>query len=52
MRCEYLPVTLQDVLEEESDGAVADAHGVWRESIDVFSMQEVLLELVLGDEMR
>ena len=48
---ESLPVSLQDVVEEESDGAVADTHGVWREPVNVFSMQEVVLELILGDEV-
>ena len=40
---EYLPVALQDVSEEESDTVGADAHGVRCESINVFSMQDVLL---------
>ncbi len=49
---ESLPVARQDGLEEKSDAAGADAHGVRRESIDVFSMQDVLLELGFGDEVR
>jgi hypothetical protein len=33
-----VPIALQDVLGEESDAAVADAHGSWGEAIDVFSV--------------
>lgn len=30
-----LPVACKDVLGEESESAVADAHGAWRESVDI-----------------
>src|SRR5712691_3009164 len=48
---EELPIALQNVEVEEADAAVADAHGGWRELIDVFAMQNVLLELGFGDEV-
>jgi hypothetical protein len=48
---EDLPVALQNVQGEESNAARADAHGGWREVIDVFAMQHVLLELGFGDEV-
>jgi hypothetical protein len=48
---EALPVTLQNVQGEESDATGADAHGVWCELIDVFAMQNVVLDLGFGDEM-
>ena len=43
------PVTLQDVLIEESDAAVADAHRSRGEAIDVFPVQEVVLKFLFGD---
>ena len=47
--CEGVPVTLEDVLIEEADTAVADAHGRWGEAIDVFAVQEVALQLLFRD---
>ena len=41
---EDMPVVLQDVGEEEPDAAVTDAHGFWRPVIDIFSMEEVILQ--------
>jgi len=48
---EDLPIALQNVEGEEADAAGADAHGGWRELIDVWAMQNVLLELGCGDEV-
>ena len=48
---EELPGTLQNVQGEESEAAGADAHGVWRELIDVFAMEHIVLELGCGDEV-
>jgi len=45
------PVTLQDVLREESDAAVADAHRNRGEVVDIFSVQEVLLKFLFRDEV-
>ena len=34
------PVALEDVLIEEANTAVADAHGGWREAVDVFAVKD------------
>jgi hypothetical protein len=47
-----VPIALQDVDIEEADAAVADAHGLGRPVIDVFSLEEVLLEFRFGDQIR
>src|SRR5215475_7012210 len=44
-----IPVTLEDVLIEEADTAVADAHGRGGEAIDVFAVQEVVLQFLFRD---
>ena len=46
---EGVPVAFEDVLIEEADTAVADAHGRWGEAIDVFPVQEVVLQLLFRD---
>jgi hypothetical protein len=46
---EGMPVTLEDVLEEELDATVADAHRSRGESVNVFPVQEVVLEFRFGD---
>jgi hypothetical protein len=46
---EELPSALQNVEGEEAEAAVADAYGGWCELIDVFAMQNVVLELGFGD---
>ena len=46
---ERVPVALEDVLIEEANTAVADAHGRWGEAIDVFAVQEVALQLLFRD---
>jgi hypothetical protein len=33
-----VPITLENVLREESDATVAEAHGSWGEAIDVFAV--------------
>ena len=43
------PIALEDVLIEEANTAVADAHGGWGEAVDVFPVQEVVLKLLFGD---
>jgi hypothetical protein len=44
-----MPVALQDVLIEEADAAVADTHGRGGEAIDIFAVQEVVLQLLFRD---
>jgi hypothetical protein len=44
--CEGVPVTLEDVLREEANATVAEAHGRWGEAVDVFAVQEVALQLL------
>ena len=46
-----VPSTLEDVLVEEADTAVADAHGRGGEAIDVFAVQKVVLKLLFGDQV-
>jgi hypothetical protein len=41
---EDVPIALQDVDVEKANPAVADAHGLGRPVIDVFPVEEVLLE--------
>ena len=44
-----MPVALEDVLVEEADAAVAEAHGRGGEAVDVFAVQEVALQLLFRD---
>jgi hypothetical protein len=48
---EGVPVALEDVLREEADATVADAHGSGGEAIDVFAVQEIALELLFGEQV-
>jgi len=44
-----MPVAFEDVLIEEADAAVAEAHGRGGEAVDVFPVEEVTLQLLFGD---
>jgi hypothetical protein len=44
-----VPITLEDVLGEEADAAVADAHGGWGQAVDVLPVEEGALQLLFGD---
>jgi hypothetical protein len=46
---EGVPVALEDVLREEAEAAVADAHRSGGEAVDVFPVQEVVLQLLFRD---
>ena len=46
-----LPGAFEALLVEETQSAVTDAHGAWREAIVIFSMQDVVLKLLFGDEI-
>ena len=46
---EGVPVALEDVLVEETDAAVTDAHGRGGEAIDVFPVQDIALQLLFRD---
>jgi len=46
---EGMPVALEDMLIEEANATVADAHGRWGEAIDVFAVEEVTLKLLFRD---
>ncbi len=48
---EGMPVALEDILGEESDATVADAHGGWGETIDVFTVEEGGLQLLFGKQV-
>jgi len=47
--CEGVPSALEDVLREEADAAVADAHGRGGQAIDVFAGQEGVLQFLCRD---
>jgi hypothetical protein len=49
---EGVPIAFEDVLREEADTAVADAHGRWGEAIDIFPVQEVVLQFLFRDAVR
>jgi hypothetical protein len=46
---EGIPITLEDMLREEADATGAEAHGRWRQAIDVFAGQEGTLQLLFRD---
>ena len=48
---EGVPVALEDVLREEADATVADAHGSWGEAVDIFPVQEGVLKLLFGEQV-
>ena len=43
---EGVPVALEDVRREESDTTRAEAHGGWGEAVDVFPVQEGVLQFL------
>jgi len=46
------PVAFEDVLIEEANPTVADTHGRGGEAINIFAVQEVVLQLLFGDTVR
>jgi len=48
---EDVPVSLEDVLVEETYSAIADAHGIGGPMIDVLAVEEIILEFLLGDQV-
>jgi hypothetical protein len=48
---EDVPTAVKHVLVEEADTAVADAHGLGGPSVDVFAVEEVVLEFLLGEQV-
>jgi hypothetical protein len=49
---EGVPIAFEDVLREEAETAVAEAHGSWGEAIDIFPVQEVVLQFLFRDAVR
>jgi hypothetical protein len=47
-----VPVTLEDVLIEEADAAVADTHRRGGEAIAVFSVQKMVLKFLFSKAVR
>ena len=45
------PVAVQDLLGEEPDSAITEAHGAWRETIAVFSMQQRVVQVLCCEEV-
>ena len=48
---EDVPIALEDMFIAEAYAAIADAHGIGRPVIDVFAVEEVVLEFLLGDQV-
>jgi hypothetical protein len=48
---ENVPVSLEDVLVEEANPAIADPHGIGRPVLDVLSVEEIALKFLLGDQI-
>ena len=48
---EDVPIALEDVFIAEAYAAIADPHGIGRPVIDVFAVEEVVLEFLLGDQI-
>jgi hypothetical protein len=48
---EDVPIALEDMFEEEANAAIADTHGIGGPVINVLSPQEIVLELLLGDQV-
>jgi hypothetical protein len=48
---EDVPVSLEDMFEEEADPAIADTHGIGGPVIDVLAVEEIFLEFLLGDQV-
>ncbi len=48
---EDVPVSLEDVFEEEANAAIADAHGIGRPVIDILAVEEIILKFLLGDQI-
>ncbi len=46
-----MPVAREDVLREEADATGADTHGRWGEAINVFAVQEGVLQLLFGEQV-
>jgi len=46
-----VPVALEDVLREEADATVAEAHGSRGKAIDIFPVQEGVLKLLFGEQV-
>jgi hypothetical protein len=44
-----VPVALEDVLIEETDTTIAEAHGRGGEAVDVFPVQEVVLQFLFSN---
>jgi hypothetical protein len=49
---EDVPIALEDVFIEEANPTIADPHGIGGPVISVFSVEEIVLEFLFGDEIR
>jgi len=50
-KVECVPVAFEHIDEEEFDAAIANTHRGGRPCVDVFSVQEVVLEFLFGDQV-
>jgi hypothetical protein len=44
-----VPVALEDVLREKAEATGAETHGCWGEAVDIFPVQEGVLECLFRD---
>jgi hypothetical protein len=49
---EDVPVTLEYVFEKEAYAAIAYPHGIGSPLIDIFSLKEIILKFLFGDQIR
>ena len=49
---EDAPVAVEDLLVEEAYPAITDPHGLGGPMTDVFAVKKVVLEFLLGDQIR
>ena len=47
-----MPLPFEHIDKKEFDAAVADAHGGGGPFVDVFAMQEIILQFLLADQIR
>jgi len=47
-----VPIALEDFLLEKTYPVIADAHGLGRPVIDIFALEEIVLEFLLRNQIR
>lgn len=47
-----MPVSLEDMLEEEFDAGITDAHGGRAPAGDILAVDEIVKQFIFGDDIR